>query len=451
MTESESDDGDENDSGELTGDYKSSNFIVHWSCILSLLRCFTCMKAVSICNSIIVGTQLILHMICSAGHSHKWCSQPFIRRQTHGNLLVSAAILFTGYSYQRIKEFMEISKIKFISKVAFYRIQKHFLFPAVHKVYTLHRELRFQSCLDAEDKLDLIGDGRCDSPGYNADYDTYTLMNLKSGEILAFHVIHVGEVENSSRMEKVGMIKVLERVGNAGISINSLTTDRHIQIRKYLKEERNDINHQFDIWHVSNSIKKKLVKLSGKKSARDLQPWIKSVINHIWWCCASCEGNPTILKEKWFSLLHHVSNRHHWEGNTYYKKCAHAKRSEDDIRIKKWLREGATAFIALEKVVRDKLLVRDLKYLVEFKHTASLEVYHALYNKYCPKRLHFSYSGMVARSQLAVLDHNASTSSKHAQTKDGKLRFKHQYSKVSGASVVKKNLTKKVRAIQKIW
>lgn len=143
MTESESDDGDENDSGELTGDYKSSNFIVHWSCILSLLRCFTCMKAVSICNSIIVGTQLILHMICSAGHSHKWCSQPFIRRQTHGNLLVSAAILFTGYSYQRIKEFMEISKIKFISKVAFYRIQKHFLFPAVHKVYTLHRELRF--------------------------------------------------------------------------------------------------------------------------------------------------------------------------------------------------------------------------------------------------------------------------------------------------------------------
>ena len=36
-----------------------------------------------------------------------------------------------------------------------------------------------------------------------------------------------------------------------------------------------------------------------------------------------------------------------------------------------------------------------------------LEVFHSLYNLYCPKRISFSYEGMYARTQLAVMDHNS--------------------------------------------
>ena len=42
-------------------------------------------------------------------------------------------------------------------------------------------------------------------------------------------------------------------------------TDRHQQIRAYMKKERADITHQFDIWHVGKNIKKKLVKKAKKK------------------------------------------------------------------------------------------------------------------------------------------------------------------------------------------
>ncbi len=38
----------------------------------------------------------------------------------------------------------------------------------------------------------------------------------------------------------------------------------------------------------------------------------------------------------------------------------------------------------------------------QFHHTGELEVYHSLLLKYVPKHLHFSYKGMVARTQLAV-------------------------------------------------
>ena len=39
--------------------------------------------------------------------------------------------------------------------------------------------------------------------------------------------------------------------------------------------------------------------------------------------------------------------------------------------------------------------------------------------KYCPKRQHFSYVGMQAYIELAILDHNYNTQRKQTTTKDG--------------------------------
>ena len=86
--------------------------------------------------------------------------------------------------------------------------------------------------------------------------------------------------------------------------------------------------------------------------------------------------------------------------------------------------EDSPAYVGLEKVVTSKYLLNDLKYLVDFSHTGNLEVYHSLYNKFCPKRLHFGLNGMIARSQLAVLDYNDGTFVGQAQTRKGSLRFK---------------------------
>ena len=249
-------------------DVMSSSFIVYWSCLLSLLRfCFTCYQPTKVKKIVVKGTLLIVNLICPANHSHQWLSQPMVRCQPSGNLLLSSSILISGNTYQRIKELMDIAKIKFFGKVTYYRIQKKYLFPAIHKVYCTHREIRYGMYLEDNENLDMVGDGRCDSPGYNAEYGTYTLMNSKNNDIIDCHIVHVGQVTNSSRMEKEGLVTLLNRLDQTGLNIRSLTTDRHIQIRKYMKEERKDIKHQFDIWHVCKSIKKKLVKGSKKKEA----------------------------------------------------------------------------------------------------------------------------------------------------------------------------------------
>ena len=159
---------------------------------------------------------------------------------------------------------MDIANVKCFSNVTFYKIQKRWRHPAIHKVYCTHKDIRFSVYTEGNLDISLIGDGRCDSPGYNAKYGTYTLMD-SDREILDARVIHVGNVENSSGMEKKGLSELLSNFERNGLLLKSLTTDRHIQIRKFMTEEYSHVLHQFDIWHVGKSMKTSGMEIKRKK------------------------------------------------------------------------------------------------------------------------------------------------------------------------------------------
>ncbi len=421
-------------------------FLVFWSCLLPLLqRCLHCSSPASITKYFRKGTMVIVDLFCINGHTTKWYSQPLSRGMATGNMMISAGILFCGSTFQRMKELTEIANIAFLSYQTFCKIQKRLLFPAIHRVYLTNRTIILENTKE-EKEINLLGDGRCDSPGYSAKYGTYTVMSSSSGYILDFHVSHSKMCVNLARMELDGCKKVLARLENQGLAIDSLTTDRHTQIRKFLREFKKYLAHQFDVWHIARNIKKMLLKVARTKRCAEISPWIKSIINHFWWSCASSNGNVTELTEKWVSILYHISNRHSWKGCEFYKKCAHKRLTKKSRSTKPFLKQSSPAFKALEAIVKSHTLIKDLKHLTKFSHTGILEVYHSLYNKYSPKRLHFSYHGMIARAQLAILDFNSGVRLPQAKTKSGKLKFKQQFSKVTQTWVVKKLASPKDRA-----
>ena len=91
---------------------------------------------------------------------------------------------------------------------------------------------------------------------------------------------------------------------------------------------------------------------------------------------------------------------------------------ENSKKAKEWIKPNTEAFTVLQSIILDPKLLADLQYLTKFSHTGVLEVYHSLYNKWAPKRQHFFYAGMLARSQLAVMDFNEGSNLKQAKTKD---------------------------------
>ena len=70
-----------------------------------------------------------------------------------------------------------------LSGGTFERLKKKLVILAIHRVFVTQRELLFEGAKE-RGKIDLLGDGRCDSPGYNAKYGTYIVINKQTGMII---------------------------------------------------------------------------------------------------------------------------------------------------------------------------------------------------------------------------------------------------------------------------
>ena len=206
------------------------------------------------------------------------------------------AILFSGNTFSHIAQFASFLNLKFFSHNTFYNIQNKYLFPAVNKAWKEERS----SVLDevkSNGPVNLIGDGRCDSPGHNAKCCTYTMMT-DEGKVAAIDVAQETEVTSSNAMEKEGFERCIQDLASEEVTITRIATDRHTSISSSMRKDHGEINHQYDVWHLSKWITKKLSKKAKLKGYEDLLPWIPSVSNHMWWCSAACDGNGEVLKEK---------------------------------------------------------------------------------------------------------------------------------------------------------
>ena len=97
-------------------------------------------------------------------------------------------------------------------------------------------------------------------------------------------------------------------------------------------------------------------------------------MNHFWWHCASCKGDETELKEKWFfRLLCYLVNKHNWSNATKCTKCAHSNLSERDRREIAWLNDGTSAYFGLELVATVKTLLKHRKHMTKINHTGQLQ------------------------------------------------------------------------------
>ena len=118
-------------------------------------------------------------------------------------------------------------------------------------------------------------------------------------------------------------------------------------------------------------------------------------------------------------MLHHIVNKHKWTGNTLFHQCGHRRIPSSEAKNICWLKPRSPAHLALEEVVLNTKLLKDLAKLTDVCHTGKIEVYHSMMLKYCSKQEHLSYKCMVARTQLAALDNNANADKPQALVQSG--------------------------------
>ena len=84
--------------------------------------------------------------------------------------------------------------IQIPSSSTFYKLQSSYLLPVIDSEYEKRKHaIIAKILLDAEagQGIEICGDGRSDSPGYNAKYTSYSFMEDKTKLIIHFELLQV--------------------------------------------------------------------------------------------------------------------------------------------------------------------------------------------------------------------------------------------------------------------
>uniref|UniRef100_A0A8C6TKS8 Transposase n=1 Tax=Neogobius melanostomus TaxID=47308 RepID=A0A8C6TKS8_9GOBI len=247
--------------------------------------------------------------------------------------------------------------LKSISEDTYTALRKKCVFPTITKTWINERNAVLTDL--ASQEVVLCGDGRCDSPGHSAKYCTYTFLDAQSNKVVDFKVVSVTQVSNSNAMELHGFKEALKTIEEDGVQVSTISTDRHPQIVKEMRINNPEKFHEFDPWHVAKGVSKKLTAEAKRRSCEDLGAWIPSIINHLWWCAQNCAEDAVLLKEKWVSVIHHVTNRHDWPGNRHYHCCDHEPLS-------------TLALYKVEKLIVNKRVLSDVAKLSSYHQTENI-------------------------------------------------------------------------------
>ena len=253
----------------------------------------TCKICDSFCETEHVNksSMVTVKATCLNNHIFNWSSQPELHGKPAGEILIPAATVTTGGTYDSLKQFAVALNLNFVSKNQFYSAQDKVVFPVINNSYQNQQKEVTEEIMKEKAPVNLAGDGRSDSPGHNAKYGTYTLMEEKSGKIIDFSLVQVSECTSSNAMENEGCQRSLKKVISNKVKVRSLTTDRHTQITSEMGNKFPKIIHQYDVWHLTKKcLIKKFAKEAKTKGYEQLLKWIQSVSNHLlvvcenmWW------------------------------------------------------------------------------------------------------------------------------------------------------------------------
>ena len=144
---------------ELEAPQSESRFIVFFSCLMQLFEFYPlCNEPATAEVSNVVGTCIHVTQKClTCSYARVWRSQPYLKKIPAGNLLLSAAILYSGSMISQTLRMLKIFKVQCFSRQTFHKHQKNYLILVVVKKWQEEQE---QLVENLEGGVVLSGDGR---------------------------------------------------------------------------------------------------------------------------------------------------------------------------------------------------------------------------------------------------------------------------------------------------
>ncbi|KAK7915791.1 hypothetical protein WMY93_011552 [Mugilogobius chulae] len=214
-----------------------------------------------------------------------------------------------------------------------------------------------------QDEVVALGDGRMDSPGFSAQYCTYTVMDNHTKKIIQVANTDKRETQgNSTIMEKAAFIQCVDRLRDE-ITLSEMCTDAHAQISALFKTgmyKDVGVEHTFDMWHGARTWAKKIHAAGQQRECKILLQWKKDICNHFWFCCKMADNYDRFFA-MWIGLLHHVTGEHEWSLDA----CRHDPLVDEPN--KDWIKKGSKAHKALSEIILSERFLKNGQKIVQQK------------------------------------------------------------------------------------
>ncbi|KAK7883964.1 hypothetical protein WMY93_027087 [Mugilogobius chulae] len=375
------------------------------------------------------GTAMIVKWICQNNHVvWEWNSQPVFKfGMQSGDFMLSTNILLSGNNYSKVALMFKYMNMGMVTKSTYFRIQDEYCVDAI-KGYWEDKRAAVIAEINDKGPVVALGDGRMDSPGFSAQYCTYTLLDNDTKKIMSIQQKDKRECRRiSTTMEKEAFIHSFKQIRDE-VNLAEVCTDAHSQISALFRTgmfKDSGVEHTYDMWHGAKNLGKKIHAAGQQKGCSILLQWAKDICNHFWFCCNKARTYDEFFA-MWIGLLHHVTGEHEWSLGA----CQHDPLQESE-RSKDWIVKGSPPHKALTEIIlKDRWLKEVPKYL-KFRSTAHLEGFHNHLLMYASKR--FSYVPPVyeARMHLAALDYNHHVHRPVKRNAEGNIQYRKVFNKKS--------------------
>ncbi|XP_078671186.1 uncharacterized protein LOC144911212 [Branchiostoma floridae x Branchiostoma belcheri] len=380
-----------------------------------------------------VGSGMVVKWHCRNGHLiWRWFSQPRLKYGLQGgDFMQASSVLLSGNNYSKFSLLCKFMNLGCVNVSTFHKIQMQYCVPT-SDAYWEEKQDEVIRVLRNKEEVILLGDGRMDSPGYCAQYCTYTAIDNQTKSIVAVEVIDKRETNRkSTTMEKEGFKRTMDKLLGVGVPVTEVCTDAHPQISALMNQDKGEygtrgVHHSLDVWHGAKNLTKKIVAAGQVKGCTEIKPWTKDIVNHFWWCCKKGRNYEEFIV-LWKGVLHHVCDEHTWATGS----CHHEHLSTTEPRTKSWLAPGSAAHKKLSTVVLNKRFLKTASKYLRFRTTSDLESFQNHILMYASKRHAYSPPVYRARCQLAAIDYNAHKDRAVWKTKDGHIKYKRRFQKKS--------------------
>lgn len=173
--------------------HEEPKYIVFKSKLWELFQsCPVCCLPCSVRENYTRGTMIQVEQNCPNCKFNKvWNSQPQIKNIAIGNILLSAAITFSGLSPTKCLRLLGSMGLATISATTLKVHNNLYIHPTVWTVWQQEQDAVITQLQALGGGLVCAGDGRADSPGHCAKFGTYTFLETRANKILTMELVQV--------------------------------------------------------------------------------------------------------------------------------------------------------------------------------------------------------------------------------------------------------------------